>query len=187
MQETIDLIAKYGYVILFLYSLGGGFIALIGASVLSFAGKMDLTLSIVVAVIANFLGDLLLFYLARYQKAMLQPYLSKHRRKLALVHLLMRKYGSIIIIIQKYIYGIKTLVPLAIALTPYSLTTFNLYNAIGAVVWGISIGILGYFSGGILIKSFEMLGEYPLLAPVFIFILLGALWLWLKRATKKES
>ena len=99
----------------------------------------------------------------------------------------MRKYGSIIIIIQKYIYGIKTLVPLAIALTPYSLTTFNLYNAIGAVVWGISIGILGYFSGGILIKSFEMLGEYPLLAPVFIFILLGALWLWLKRATKKES
>ena len=64
MQETIDLIAKYGYVILFLYSLGGGFIALIGASVLSFAGKMDLTLSIVVAVIANFLGDLLLFYLA---------------------------------------------------------------------------------------------------------------------------
>ncbi|WDL70681.1 DedA family protein [Helicobacter winghamensis] len=185
MQETIDLIAKYGYVILFLYSLGGGFIALVGASVLSFAGKMDLSLSIFVAIVANFLGDWLLFYMARYQKSMMQPYLTQHRRKLALVHILMRKYGSIIIVVKKYIYGLKTLVPLAIALTPYSLAKFNLYNAIGAIVWGISIGLLGYFSGGILIKGFEMLGEYPLLAPLFILVLLGGLWLWLKQATKK--
>ncbi|MBX7489897.1 DedA family protein [Helicobacter turcicus] len=186
MQETIDLIAKYGYVILFLYSLGGGFVALIGASVLSFAGKMDLTFSIIVAVIANFIGDLMLFYIARYQKAMMQPYFAKHRRKLALVHILMRKYGSIIIVIKKYIYGLKTLVPLAIALTPYSLAKFNLYNAIGAVVWGVSIGLLGYFSGGILIKTFETLSEYPLLAPLFIAALLGGLWLWLSRATKRN-
>ncbi|WP_299546906.1 DedA family protein [uncultured Helicobacter sp.] len=185
MQETIDLIAKYGYVILFLYSLGGGFVALVGASVLSFAGKMDLSLSIIVAVIANFLGDLMLFYMARYQKVMMQPYFAKHRRKLALVHLLMRKYGSIIIVIKKYIYGLKTLVPLAIALTPYSLAKFNLYNAIGAVIWGVSIGLLGYFSGGILIQGFETLGEYPLLAPLFILVLLGGLWFWLKHATKK--
>ena len=54
MQETIDLIVKYGYIILFLYSLGGGFVALVGASVLSYAGKMDLTISIFVAVFANF-------------------------------------------------------------------------------------------------------------------------------------
>lgn len=185
MQETIDLIAKYGYVILFLYSLGGGFIALVGASVLSFAGKMDLSLSIFVAIVANFLGDWLLFYIARYQKSMMQPYLTQHRRKLALVHILMRKYGSIIIVVKKYIYGLKTLVPLAIALTPYSLAKFNLYNAIGAIVWGISIGLLGYFSGGILIKGFEMLGEYPFLAPIFIAILLGGIWLWLSKVSKK--
>lgn len=185
MQETIDLIAKYGYAILFLYSLGGGFVALIGASVLSFAGKMDLSLSILVACVANFLGDWLLFYLARYQKAMMQPYLASHRRKLALVHLLMRKYGSLILIFKKYIYGLKTLVPLAIALTPYSLLKFNLYNAIGAVIWSVSLGIAGYFSGGILIKGFEMIGEYPALAPAFIIVLLGGLWLWLSRATKR--
>ena len=185
MQETIDLITKYGYVILFLYSLGGGFVALIGASVLSFAGKMDLSLSILVAIIANFLGDLMLFYLARYQKKMMQPYFVKHRRKLALVHVLMRKYGSVIIIVKKYIYGLKTLVPLAIALTPYSLAKFNLYNAIGAIIWGVSIGLLGYFSGGILIEGFAVLNQYPLLAPLFIVILLGVLWLWLSSMKKK--
>ncbi|TLD87841.1 DedA family protein [Helicobacter sp. MIT 05-5294] len=186
MQETIDLIAKYGYAILFLYSLGGGFVALVGASILSFAGKMDLTLSILVAAVANFLGDWLLFYLARYQKAMMQPYLAKHRRKLALVHLLMRRYGSVILIVKKYIYGFKTLVPLAIALTSYSLVKFNLYNAVGAILWSVSIGILGYFSGGILIKGFEILGDYPALAPLFVLFLIGGLWLWLSRATKRR-
>lgn len=186
MQETIDLIAKYGYAILFLYSLGGGFIALVGASILSFAGKMDLSLSILVAGVANFLGDWLLFYLARYQKAMMQPYLATHRRKLALVHLLMRKYGSVILVIKKYIYGFKTLVPLAVALTPYSLARFNLYNAIGAVIWSVSIGVLGYFSSGILIKCFELIGDYPGFAPVFLVVLLGGLWLWLSRATKRR-
>ena len=77
MQETIDLIVKYGYVILFLYSLGGGFVALVGAALLSYAGKMDLIASIAVAIVANFVGDLLLFYLARYQKQGMMPYLSK--------------------------------------------------------------------------------------------------------------
>ncbi len=185
MQETIDLIAKYGYAILFLYSLGGGFVALVGASVLSYLGKMDLGLSIAVAIVGNFLGDVLLFYLARYQKALMQPYFTKHRRKLALVHLLMKKYGSFIIVFKKYIYGLKTLVPLAIALTPYSLAKFNLYNALGAVIWGVSIGLLGYFFGGILIEGFDLLSKYPFLAPAFIIILLGGIWLWLSRATKK--
>lgn len=117
---------------------------------------------------------------------MMQPYLATHRRKLALVHLLMRKYGSVILVIKKYIYGFKTLVPLAVALTSYSLVKFNLYNAIGAVIWSVSIGVLGYFSGGILIKGFELIGDYPALAPVFLVVLLGGLWLWLSRATKRR-
>ena len=186
MQETIDLIVKYGYIILFLYSLGGGFVALVGASVLSYAGKMDLTISIFVAVFANFLGDMALFYLARYQKQGMMPYLSKHRRKLAYIHLLMKRYGSIILVLKKYVYGLNTLVPFAVALTSYSFVKFSFYNALGAVLWGVSIGLLGYFLGEIIIKGIDLLGEYPYLAPIFIIILFGGLWFWLNRVSKKQ-
>lgn len=68
MEETFSNLATYGYIGLFLYSLGGGFVALIGAGVLSFMGKMDLSLSIMIAFFANALGDVLLFYMARYQR-----------------------------------------------------------------------------------------------------------------------
>jgi len=42
MEETFSNLETYGYIGLFLYSLGGGFVALLGAGVLSFLGKMDL-------------------------------------------------------------------------------------------------------------------------------------------------
>ncbi|TLE16443.1 DedA family protein [Helicobacter apodemus] len=185
MQETIDLIAQYGYILLFLYSLGGGFVALVGASVLSYADKMDLTLTLIIASIANFLGDIALFYLARYQKQSIMPYFAKHRRKLALVHLLMKKYGSWILIIKKYIYGLKTLVPLGVALTNYPLAKFIFYNAIGSIIWSVSIGVCGYFLGEILIKTFDTLSNYPYIAPLFIILLFGGLWLWLSKVSKK--
>ena len=89
-------------------------VALIAAGVLSYSGQMDLSFSIAVAFTANAIGDTALFYLSRYNKAQMMPYLKKHRRKLALSHLLMKKYGDKIIFFQKFVYGIKTLIPIAI-------------------------------------------------------------------------
>ena len=48
MEGIIDSLSTYGYIILFLYSLGGGMVAIIAAGILSYAGKMDLNTSIVI-------------------------------------------------------------------------------------------------------------------------------------------
>jgi len=103
-------------------------VALIAAGVLSYTGSMDITVSILVAFIANALGDSMLFYLARYNKSQIAPYIKKHRRKLALSHILMKKYGDKIIFFQKFIYGIKTLIPIAIGFTKYPALKFNILN-----------------------------------------------------------
>jgi len=84
MNDIFTSLSTYGYIILFLYSFGGGFFALVAAGILSYAGKMDITISIIVAFTANFIGDLTLFYIARYNKSIVMPYIKKHRRKLAL-------------------------------------------------------------------------------------------------------
>ena len=77
--------------------------------------------SIIVAGSANFIGDQFLFTLARNNKSYAKTMMEKYGRKVALAHLLMRKYGSPVVFIQKYIYGIKTLIPLAMGLTKYSI------------------------------------------------------------------
>ncbi len=186
MEDTFSNLATYGYIGLFLYSLGGGFVALIGAGVLSFMGKMDLSLVIPIAFVANALGDIMLFYMARYQKGMMMEGLRKHRRKLALSHVLMKKYGSWIIFFQKFVYGIKTLIPIAIGLTKYDFKKFAILNVLSSAVWALVFGLGSYYSGRILVEFAETVSDKPWIAPIILVIFGSALWLYMTQATKKK-
>lgn len=187
MEETFSNLATYGYIGLFLYSLGGGFVALIGAGVLSFVGKMDLSLSIMIAFIANALGDVMLFYMARYQKSMMMDGIRKHRRKLALSHILMKKYGSWIILFQKYVYGIKTLIPIAIGLTKYDFKKFAILNVGSSAIWALSVGFGSYYSGSVLVQAAQVIGEKPWIAPLVLVVFGSFLWFYLSHATKRKT
>ena len=186
MEDTFSNLATYGYIGLFLYSLGGGFVALLGAGVLSYLGKMDLATSMSVAFLANALGDILLVYLARYQKSMMMEGLHKHKRKLALAHIYMKKYGSWIILIQKFVYGIKTLIPIAIGLTKYDFKKFIIFNIGSSGIWTLVVGLGSYYSGNVLVKLAEVIGDKPWIAPIVLIVFGGALWLYMEKATKKK-
>jgi membrane protein DedA with SNARE-associated domain len=186
MEDTFSNLATYGYIGLFLYSLGGGFVALVGAGVLSFMGKMDIALSIFIAFIANALGDIMLVYMARYQKSMMLDELKQHRRKLALAHVMMKKHGSWIILFQKFIYGIKTLIPIAIGLTKYDIKKFIVLNILSAGVWALAFGFSSYYSGEVLIKFASLVSNKPWIAPIVLIFFGGILWLYIQKVTKKS-
>jgi len=187
LEDTFSNLATYGYIGLFLYSLGGGFVAIVGAGVLSFMGKMDLTTSMLIAFSANAIGDVMLFYMARYQKSTMMEGLRKHRRKLALSHVMMKKYGSWIILIQKFVYGIKTLIPIAIGLTKYDFKRFAILNFFSSIVWVLVFGLGSYYSGEPLMKVASLIGEKPWIAPIILVVFGGSLWLYLEKATKKKK
>jgi len=186
MESMFTQLTTYGYIILFFYSLGGGFVALMAAGVLSYAGKMDLATSMAVAFVANALGDVLLFYMARYHKSEVMGYLHKHRRKLALSHLLMKRHGSWIIIFQKFVYGIKTLIPLAIGLTRYDFIRFGLLNIVAAFVWTIVVGLGSYMAGDVLMEAYRIVTEHPYIAPLIVLVAFGLLWFYFSKATQKR-
>jgi len=187
LEDIINSLSTYGYIILFLYSLGGGMVALIAAGILSYAGKMDLATSIAVAFVANAVGDSLLFYMSRYNKTQVMPYLKKHKRKLALSHILMKRHGDKIIFFQKFVYGIKTLIPMGIGMTKYSAMKFNILNVISALIWALLIGYGSYKAGDSLIKASAYFGIHPWLAPLIVFSLLAGVWYYFKIATQKKS
>ncbi len=186
MEDIFSSLTTYGYIGLFLYSLGGGFVGLLAAGVLSYAGKMDLSTSIAVAFVANFLGDMLLFYMSRYQKKDIMNYMHKHKRKLALSHILMKKYGSWVIFMQKYVYGIKTLIPLAIGLTKYDFRRFGILNLFASAIWAVIVGYGSYASGKPLIALYENVADKPYLAPVILVVFGGVIWGYLSLATKRK-
>ena len=187
MEDMFSNLTTYGYIALFLYSLGGGFVGLMAAGVLSYMGKMDLMTAMTVAMVSNFLGDTLLFYMARYHKKEVLNYFHKHRRKLALSHMLMKKHGSWIIFMQKFVYGIKTLIPLAIGITKYDFTRFSILNFFAAVLWALVVGLGSYLAGKPIMGVYEVIVERPYIAPLIIVVLGGLIWYYLVNATKRQK
>jgi membrane protein DedA with SNARE-associated domain len=186
MEEMLSNITTYSYIGLFLYSLGGGFVALMAAAVLSYMGKMDLTTSLLIAFSANVIGENILFYVARNQKAEMHGYLKKHRRKLALAHIMMKKYGSWIILIQKFIYGIKTLIPIAIAMTKYDIKKFTILNIISGAIWTFVVGFGSFYFGGAIVNLYNLIVAKPYIAVIIIGGIFGILWLYMSIVTKKK-
>lgn len=176
-----QFIQDWGYIALFLYSFGGGFVGLIFAGVLSYAGDLNIYISILVAGVSNFLGDQFLFFLARKNKNYAKDMMKNSGRKIAFVHILMRKYGSFVIFIQKYIYGVKTLVPLAMGLTKYSAVKFSILNALAAALWACVIGYLSFTAGEYILSLSE---DFKYVGLVTVVLIILAVVFFLKKIEK---
>lgn len=182
-----DRVEDIGYFLLFIYSFGGGFIGLATAAVLSGMGKLNLVFSIVLAGGGNFIGSTLLFYFARSSKGEAAAYLKKHRRKLALTHILMKRWGSSVIFIQKFIYGVKTLVPLAVGIIKYDAFKFILLNFAASFVWAIAIGVGAYLLGDAILGALKTIEKHPYIAPVLLVTIVGSIYFYMVKTTKKEN
>ena len=98
---------------------------------------------------------------------------NKHRRKVAMVKSLLKKYGSFVIFIQKYIYGIKTLVPLVMGISAYNPFKFMVINAIASALWAIVIGYTSFVAGKFLLSfadDFKYVGFFTVLLVLGILV-----------------
>ena len=176
----------WGYLAVAFFAFGGSLMIVAAAGVFSYMGKMDLTTALAIATVSNYMGDMFLFYLGKYQKKEIQPYFAKHKRKIALATLIMRKYGIWAIFIQKFLYGIKTLVPLSMALSKYDFKKFGFYNVFASIVFVLTIGISAYYSSEFIISVFNYIKEKPWIAPMILVVMVAAIWYVMEHMTKKR-
>lgn len=167
-----EFIQNWGYVALFLYSFGGGFLALVIASAFAYAGDLNIYVCVIVAAIANFVGSQFLFYMAKHNRNFADDILKNHRRKVALVKVLLNKYGMFIIFVQKYIYGVKTLIPLVMGLSFYNSVKFSILNFIASFLWAIVIGYVSFTAGKILLSFSEDIKYLGLVTVALVFLIL---------------
>lgn len=187
MESTLTSLETWGYLAIAFFSFGGSLVVVAAAGVLSYLGRMDLATALAVAAVSNFMGDNFLFYLGKYQKNQVRPYFAKHKRKIALATLIMRKYGISAIFIQKFIYGIKTLVPLSMALAKYDFKKFVFFNIFASIVFVLVIGGGSYYSSEVFIAFFDKIKEHPWMMPAILFVIIGTVWYMMERMTRKKK
>ena len=190
IDDILEFIKEWqilAYMILAFFSFGGSFLWTIAAGMAAAVGVMNLYVALAVGITFNYIGDMFLFYLGKYQKDEIKPYFEKHKRKLALSTLIMRKYGVLAIFIQKYLYGIKTLVPISMALSRYDFKKFGIYNIFASIVFVSSIMLASYYSTDKIRALLELVDGYPWWVPASILVaIITSIWYAMEHFTKRR-
>lgn len=167
----LRLLTEYGYIILFIWSILEGELGLVMAGILSHTGDMNIFLAIIVAASGGFIGDQIFFYIGRFNRSFVQKKLVKHRRKFALATILLNKYGWYIIFVQRYLYGLRTIIPITIGTTKLCWKKFAIINLISAFVWASITIVISYIFGDLIIKIIKYVKHHLyFLIPIGLII-----------------
>ena len=181
----LEWLKEYGYIVLFGWSILEGEMGLVMAGIMSHTGDMNIIIAIIVGALGGFVGDQIYFYIGRYNKKYIHDKLRSQRRKFAIAHLLLKKYGWPLIFVQRYMYGMRTVIPMAIGITKYSSRDFAIINLISAFFWAALTIIPAYYFGEQLLALLAWIkGHFYLAIPFALTIFLSITYMF-KRIEKK--
>jgi membrane protein DedA with SNARE-associated domain len=148
---TIEaLVARYGVVAIF---LGAGVVT---GGVLAHQGLVSLAGAMAAAVIGSFVADQLFFAGGRYFRESRPVTAIRRRSAYARAIDLLERYPRRFIFAYRFVYGIRTVSPIAIGTSRISQRLFLAVNLAAAIVWGCVFSAIGYAFGNVIE---EMLGR----------------------------
>jgi membrane protein DedA with SNARE-associated domain len=142
-----ELVAHYGYLAVFLGTVAEGETVLAAAGFAAHRGLLDWRLVMLVATIGGSLGDQLAFLLGRWQGEALMrrfPALARHEPR---VQRLLARYDAIVIVMMRFVYGLRIAGPVILGSYRLPPLRFALFNGIGATLWAALITGAGYAFG----------------------------------------
>jgi membrane protein DedA with SNARE-associated domain/membrane-associated phospholipid phosphatase len=190
LHETIaGLIAKYGYVVLFLLvgleSLGlplPGETALITAAAFAALGHLSISAVVATAVAAAIIGDNGGYWLGREGgTALVRRYgrvIHLDESHLARAHSFFERHGPKTVFIGRFIALLRTWAAVLAGAGRMPYGTFMLYNALGAVCWAVIAGTLGYVFGRNLPQLEHYVGQASLAGVLLVALVVGLALAW---------
>lgn len=185
-----DLIHNYGYAAILIGTFLEGETIVILGGFAAHVGLLDLQWVIISAFIGSFSGDQLYFYIGRrYGPRILAKRLS-WQVGAEKVYKHLHRHQDFLILTFRFYYGLRNVTPFALGASQVSRLRFFVLNLIGAVVWAISFGFIGYLFGeafGLFIDDFRRYEHYVLAALIFLGIAIWVITLIRHRRRSREK
>lgn len=151
-MELIDLITRYGLIAVFLGSVLEGETVLLLAGYAAHRGYLDFAAVVAVAWLGATLGDQVLFWLGRRHGrglAARRPALAgRIERALALIE----AHPLKIIFAMRFLWGMRTALPIALGLSRVSGARFLVLNPLAALLWAPLVAGLGWGFGALITR-----------------------------------
>ena len=153
-----DLFARYGYAVVFVGVLlenagapvPGETMLLAGAALARF-GSLRLTWVIAAAIVGATLGDNLGFFIGRRGgRVLVERYgavIGMTSAHLAKFDRFFERHGAKTVFVARFITGLRVLGALLAGASRLTWSRFLVFNALGAVVWATTFGLVGYALG----------------------------------------
>ena len=197
MLDTLFMyFARYGYFVVFfgvmLENAGvpvPGETILLAAGFFAAEGHFNLWTVMAIAALGAVLGDNAGYAIGqRAGRAALERYGRYVRltpERLARLEKFFARHGDKTILFARFVTGLRVFAALLAGAARMRWVTFALYNVAGALLWSVTITLLGFFFG----QSWELLQHWigragEIVALAVLLILLSA-WVWHRRRTRR--
>ena len=180
-------IIHFGYIVILLSTFFGGEAILVLAGFLAHRGYLTFSLVVLVAFTGSLVSDQLYFFLGR-KKGL--AYLDKHpswKTKADRIRKLMQQHQNLVILLFRFVYGIRSVTPFLIGVSGVSSFKFLVLNAVGAITWAIALTSLGYVFGHAAELLLDDIKKYEFIIMGLIILVGLVVWMLDSRAGKKRK
>jgi membrane protein DedA with SNARE-associated domain len=197
----LGVVSRFGYLgvtgIVFIESFGvpaPGETSIIAGSVLAGSGRLNIFVVAVAAFLAAVGGDSIGYVIGRTggRRLLLRfgKYVGLNERRFTRVEKFMARRGPIMVVVARFVEGLRQLNGVVAGVTNMPFGKFLLYNAIGAALWVGVWSSAGYFAGNHLHAIEGVIHRYSNVALIVAGVLVAA-YVWhhvrRRRAHKAEE
>lgn len=160
------LLTNYGYLAVLVGTFFEGESILVMGGYAAHQGYLSLSGVLVAAFMGSFFGDQLYFVIGRMYGRQFLATRPAWQARVLRVDKLLARYQTIYILGFRFLYGLRTISPFVLGTGRVTASRFVFLNAVGAILWTLSVGLLGYAFG-------EMVTRYLGFAKAYEAYLFG--------------
>ena len=184
-----SIVENYGYAAVFVGTFLEGETIVVLAGFLAHRGYLVLEWVIACAFVGTYIGDQLFFYIGRWRGSVILAKRPHWQLRSQRVFDLLNRHQVLVILGFRFLYGLRTVTPFLIGMSGVHPMRYLVLNGLGALIWAIAIGLLGYLLGQTVQLFLEHVKRYEITILVSIILLAGGYWLyrWLKEQRQIKS
>jgi membrane protein DedA with SNARE-associated domain len=178
LEEITNFLVRHGYIMLFALVLAEqiglplpAIPILLAAGAMAAAGQLSFGFTILVALAASLMSDLLWYQIGRYRGNRVLNFLCRISLEpdscVRKAENTFSRHGSRSLLVAKFIPGLNTMAPPMAGITHMSLWRFIILDGLGALFWAGSFQMLGYLFS----NQLEQVAQYSLHFGSILFLL----------------
>lgn len=173
-----SIISQFGYPALIAGLLFEGETVLVLAAFMAHRGYLNLSLVILIGFLVTFASDQFFFWLGRTKGSQFLENRPSWKQNVDKAKSLLHRNTTLLFLGFRFMYGLRTVLPLVFGLSKFDPKRFAILNSIGAFLWATIFGLAGYVFGQVMELILVDVGKYEHWIALALAAIGAGVWLY---------